>query len=386
MKKEAFILPHDQHYFCGHSLGPMPIAAKKSVDQTLTAWEKDAVLGWTNDAWIDLPHHVSEKLAPLLGAQKTEVMVGDSTSVHLFKALMSALNLNPERHVILTTDDNFPTDNYIAHGITAFKPNITINAVKPETLLSEMDERVAVLLLTHVNYRDAHAFDLHEITKIAHQKNIITVWDLSHSVGIMPLHLHEVGADFAVGCTYKYLNGGPGAPSFIYAHERHLTHLISPIQGWMGHQRPFAFDADYESHGIAQYLSGTPYLLSLRALAGALDVFDGVSLDTLHQQSLEYSTILIQALRDMGMDVVTSETHSRGGHVAFMHPQGYALSRALIERGIIVDYRAPDLIRICVNPLYLSLGDIHDCLSQLRLLILNQTYLAHSYQKKVAVT
>jgi len=386
MRKKDFLLPPDQIYMCGHSLGPMPKLAKSQIAQVMQAWHVEAVKAWNTEAWIDLPHQVAARIALLIGAGQNDVVISDSTSVNLFKVLMSALKINHNRDVILTTDDNFPADNYIAQGIQAMHETVTLKTVPRECLLENLNERVAVLMLTHVNYRDASAYDIGDITMLAHQQGILTVWDLSHSVGALPLDLQATHADFAVGCTYKYLNGGPGAPAFIYIHKQHQHQLISPIYGWMGHEHPFAFESMFKAPGAAQFMGGTPYVLSLKALEGALRIIEGIDMAALHAQSLKHSGILIQALQALGLDVITPLNDARGGHVAFLHAEGCALARALIDHGIIVDYREPGLIRLCVNPLYLTVLDIHQGVERLRHVLDTRIYQAPQYQQALKVT
>lgn len=386
MKKYNFLLPPNQIYMCGHSLGPLSQLAKQQIEQVMQTWNTEAVKAWNTDAWIDLPYQIAAKIAPLIGADAEDVVMGDSTSVNLFKVLMSALKINHQRKIILTSDDNFPADSYIAQGIQALNKDLTLKTVARESLLAHLTEEVAVLMLTHVNYRDASAYDLNYITTQAHQQGILTVWDLCHSVGALPVMLKKSNADFAVGCTYKYLNGGPGAPAFIYSHKRHHHQLISPIYGWMGHENPFAFDPMFRAQNMAQFISGTPYIISLKALEGALKSFDGLDMNALHTQSLHYSLTLIQALQALGLEVLTPLNNTRGGHVAFIHEEGYALARALIDYGVIVDYRKPGLIRLCVNPLYLDLADIHLCINHLRHILESKIYQAPQYQQKVKVS
>jgi len=386
MRKKDFLLPLEQIYMCGHSLGPMSKLAKLQIEQVMQAWRTEAVKAWNTDSWIDLPHQVAAKIAPLIGSDVKNVVIGDSTSVNLFKVLMGALKINHKRNVILTSDDNFPADSYIAQGIQAFNRDITLKTVSREFLLENLNEQVAVLMLTHVNYRDASAYDLHYITAMAHQQGILTLWDLSHSVGALPLDLQGSNADFAVGCTYKYLNGGPGAPAFIYSHKRHHDELISPIYGWMGHENPFAFNPIFQTRSVAQFISGTPYVLSLKALEGALKSIDGLDITALRTQSLQYSRTLIQALQALGLHVLTPLNDTRGGHVAFIHEEGHGLARALIDYGVIVDYRNPGLIRMCVNPLYLDLADIHQCIDHLRYILDAKLYQASQYQQALKVT
>ena len=386
MRKNDFILPIDQIYMCGHSLGPMPKLAKLEVEHLMQAWSTEAVKAWNTDAWIDLPFKVAARIAPLIGADQKDVVVSDSTSVNLFKVLMGALKINHKRRVILTTDDNFPADNYIAQGIKAFNETVTLKIVPRELLLENLNEQVAVLMLTQVNYRDASMYDINQITALAHQQGILTVWDLSHSVGALPLDIQASNADFAVGCTYKYLNGGPGAPAFIYIHKRYQNELISPIYGWMGHDNPFAFEAIFQARSATQFLGGTPYVLSLKALEGALKSIEGIDMAALYAMSLKHSMILIQALKALGLNVLTPFNNARGGHVAFIHEKGAALARALIDYGVIVDYRKPSVIRICVNPLYLNLSDIHQCVEQLRHILNTKIYQIPQYQQTLKVT
>lgn len=386
MRKKDFLLPSDQIYMCGHSLGPMSKLAKLQIEQVMQAWRTEAVKAWNTDSWIDLPYQVAARIAPLIGSDTKDIVIGDSTSVNLFKVLMGALKINHKRHVILTSDDNFPADNYIAQGVQALNMGITVKTVSRETLLENLNEQVAVLMLTHVNYRDANAYDLHYITAMAHQQGILTLWDLSHSVGALPLDLQGSDVDFAIGCTYKYLNGGPGAPAFIYSHKRYHDELISPIYGWMGHENPFAFTPIFQARSVAQFISGTPYVVSLKALEGALKSIDGIDITALRTKSLQHSMILIQALQALGLHVLTPLHDMRGGHVAFMHQEGHGLARALIDYGVIVDYRNPGLIRMCVNPLYLDLADIHQSIEHLRHILDARLYQAPSYQQALKVT
>lgn len=386
MSASDFILPTNQVYMCGHSLGPMSKSAQLQVEQVLQAWGRCGVKAWNTDDWINLPFQVAAKIAPFIGCDANDIVVGDSTCVNLFKVVMGALKMNNKRKILLTTSDNFPADQYVAQGIQACLPDITLKTISQERLLDNLNEQVAVLLLTHVNYRDARAFDLNHITAMAHQHGILTVWDLSHSTGALPLDIQNSQADFAVGCTYKYLNGGPGAPAFIYSHKRHHDALISPIYGWMGHENPFAFNRVFQSQGVSQFIAGTPYILSLAALDGALNGIKAHDINVLRAQSLEYSRILIQALQAFKLEILTPLNETRAGHVAFLHPSGLQLARALIDLGIIVDYRNPGLIRICVNPLYLTLSDIQRCIDTLQHILNTKLYCALQYQHTGKVT
>ncbi|MDF1758011.1 MAG: kynureninase [Legionellaceae bacterium] len=386
MTADDFIIPADKTYMCGHSLGPLHKSSQINVQQVIKSWEESAVQAWNSDSWIDLPTKVARQIAPLLGAHAENVVMSDSTSVNLFKVLLAALKVNSQRKIILTTDDNFPADYYVAEGVRELKQDLQLKIVARESLLENLDEDVAVLMLTQVNYRDARAYSLEKISEHAHNLGILTVWDLSHSVGAIPINLTDANVDFAIGCTYKYLSGGPGSPAFIYVHEKHQEQLISPIYGWMGHDKPFAFENNFRARGARQFIGGTPYILSLKALEGSLDCFADIDMQDLNKQSLINSTYLIKALQDLQLQVITPLLKERGGHVAFIHPKGYALSRALIEHGIINDYREPGLIRLCVNPLYLSLEDIQKCVEKITYLLDRNIYLNSKYNELLKVT
>jgi kynureninase len=386
MVSNEFILPRRGVYMCGHSLGPMTKIAENCVKEALLSWGDQAVAGWNDQGWIELPYQVATLLAPLLGANSDEVILSDSTSINLYKVLMSALKMQSNRKVILSTHDNFPADLYVAEGIGHFLSDYQLKVVSLDELKEHLDDSVAVVLLTHINYRDASAHDMSKVTKMAHDKGILTVWDLSHSAGIIPLSLREHDVDFAVGCTYKYLNGGPGSPGFIYVNSKHQSSALSPIFGWMGHKRPFEFSSQYSSTGIRTFLGGTPYVLSLIALKGALSVFKGVSMTKLYAKSQRYSEYLLNSLRAKGLKVLSSINVIRGGHVSFLHEYAYGFSRALIDQGVVCDYRDPSLIRLCVNPLYLDFDAILQCLDSIDYVLERKTFLLPKYQQKLKVT
>ncbi|MBS0287455.1 MAG: kynureninase [Proteobacteria bacterium] len=359
--KALFHLPENVHYFSGHSLGPITKNAKQQLQQGLHEWENKLVNAWTDAHWMDLPKHCGDKIAPLIGAKTHEVIVCDNTTLNLLKVLLSAVALNNKRKIILTEQGNFPTDNYIAQSVANVQ-GVTLKALPKKDIIDALNESVAVLMLTHVDYKTAEKWDLAKITKKAHAWGIITVWDLSHSVGMMPIDCSNSAVDFAVGCTYKYLNGGPGAPSFIYVNERHLD-LAPDIQGWMGHQQPFAFLENYiPAHGIKRYLSGTPCILSMKALAGALSVYEHLNLQVIEQESQKLTNYLIECCAKHAPSLTLAsprESSVRGNHVAFTHPQADKLACALNANGVVVDYRAP-FIRFGISPLYLNHTDL-DC-------------------------
>jgi kynureninase len=378
MLADKFILPEGRVYMCGHSLGPSPKTTLEVVGMALKDFALHGVSGWNKSGWIDLPYLLGAKIAQLIGAKSDEVIICDSTVVNLFKALSAALKLQKGRKIILTTDDNFPADLYIAQGLSEVK------LVKHNEIYANIDETIAVLMLTHVNYRDSSVLDMKVINEHAHKYGVLTIWDLSHSIGIVPLDLHRSDTDFAVGCTYKYLSGGPGSPAFIYANMKHHDLMQSPIQGWMGHKQPFAFEQEYFSCGIEKFMGGTPSILSIKALESALAIFNSKLIEEIYSTANNHSYILIKALKDLELE--TYFPQNRGGHVAFIHNYGYNFSNALIDAGFICDYRAPGLVRLCVNPLYISLSDIDACIKQIRLIVENALYLTPKYNNRLKVT
>jgi kynureninase len=373
---------------CGHSLGPVAKRSKKRVLEALEAWEHQAVSAWNLSQWMELPQILSEKIATIIKCSSEDLAVCDSTSVNLFKAIMSALKLQNRRNVVLTTKDNFPADLYISQGIANFHPQVHVHAVPAESLMSSLTEDVAVLMLSHTNYRDASVLDMEKLSRAAHERGILVIWDLSHSIGIVPVDLSSVEIDFAVGCTYKYLSGGPGSPSFIYAHPRHQKSLESPISGWMGHKKPFEFNVNYiKGSGSQAYMSGTPSILSFAALRGALEVFEHIDIVSLSRDSEQLADSLIACIeKSEDISVISPKTGTRGGHVALTHPNGYALSRALIDHGIICDYREPDLVRLCVNPLHVDKQDIELCGSVFNSVLEKKTLMGGKYQQLQSVT
>lgn len=390
MKKSAFIFPKDQIYLCGHSLGPATYAAQNKINESLQEWISQGVSGWNTSRWMELSYDISSKIAKLIGAKFNEVCVGDSTSVNLFKVLYSAYSLNSQRKIILTDQENFPTDLYIAQGLRQINPKLSLHCVPPEAMLEAMNEHVGVLLLTHVNYRSGAIYDMASIMQRAQALGIRVIWDLSHSTGIVPIDLGAYEVDFAVGCTYKYLNGGPGAPSYIYINQKHHPHVHSPITGWMGHQDPFAFEKAYRpAQHAAKYLVGTPYIFSLAALEGALNVYKDLDITLVRQKSMRLS----ETFRKIMMQQVPSlecqsplDPQRRGGHIAYGHPQAYAISRALIAKGVICDYREHGLLRFCLNPLYISLTEIKESSNIIGEILRHELYRLPVYHEKRRVT
>ncbi len=359
-----FQLPQATIYLDGNSLGALPKATPERLAQVVEReWGEDLIASWNSHGWIDAPVRVAAKLAPLLGARPEELLVADSTSVCLFKLLAAAVRARPGRSTILSQQGNFPTDLYVAQGLVELVPGLKLVTVPAEQVAEAIDEDTAVVLLTHVDYRSAVVHDMASINSTAQAKGALTLWDLSHSAGALALDLSRHGCDLAVGCGYKYLNGGPGAPAFLYIAERLQAELRSPLAGWMGHAEPFAFAADYcAAQGITRFLTGTPSILALAALDAGLDTFSGFSIEQVETKSRRLSQLFIEQVEARcGGEVTLASPRNpgeRGSHVSFAHAHGYAMIQALIGHGVIGDFREPNLMRFGFAPLYNCYADL----------------------------
>ena len=355
--RERFRLPEGVIYLDGNSLGALPKAAPAALANTAERqWGDDLIASWNKHDWIDWPTRIAGKLAPIVGARRHELLIAESTSVSLFKLLAAAVRVRPDRKTILTQERNFPTDLYVAQGLAEML-GLQVKAVAPDDVIGALDDDTAVVTLTHVDYRSAAFYDMGAVNEAAHAAGAVTVWDLSHSAGAVELDLNGAGCDLAVGCGYKYLNGGPGAPAFIYVAERLQAELRSPLQGWMGHAEPFAFVDDYRpAEGMAKFLTGTPSILALAALDAGLSTFDEIEMVSLTAKSRSLSQLFVDEVEARCGGEVTlaspRDPTKRGSHVVFAHPEGYAIMQALIDRGVIGDFRAPDLMRFGFAPLY----------------------------------
>lgn len=363
--REAFRIPEGVIYLDGNSLGLMPKAVPERVAQVATSeWAEGLIRSWNAAGWFDLPMRVGDRIAPLVGAGPGEVAVGDSTSVNLFKGLAAALHLRPGRRTILAEGDNFPTDVYMASGLAALT-GATVRHLEPgDPVEAALGPDVAVLLLSHVDYRSCAMRDMAAVNAAARAAGALVLWDLSHSTGAVPVDLTGAGSDMAVGCTYKYLNGGPGAPAFMWVHPDLIGQVRQPLEGWMGHAAPFAFSRGYEPAGGARRLvCGTPQVLSLSALDAALALWEGVDMGALVAKSRAMTDFFIAGVeaRCAGHGlrlVVPREAAARGSHVSFDFAHGYEAMQALIARGVIGDFRAPSIMRFGFAPLYLSFAEV----------------------------
>ncbi|PTM46772.1 kynureninase [Sphingomonas aerolata] len=386
--RAQFALPEGVIYLDGNSLGALPKATPAALADVATRQWGDRLIRSWNEGWIDAPQRIGAKIAPLIGAAADEVIIGDTTSTHLFKALVAALRANPDRHTVLSEAGNFPTDLHIAEGAVACVPGARLKVVARADLAEALDEDTAVLLLTHVHYKTGERFDMTAWTARAHDAGALMLWDLSHSVGAVPIDLNGADADLAVGCTYKYLNGGPGAPAFIYVATRWQDRLASPLSGWMGHAAPFAFEDAYRpAPGMKRWLAGTPAMLSTAALETALDLWADIDQHAVAAKSARLFDILAAAGDALGLDCVSPrDPAQRGSHISFRHPHAHAITQALIAHGVIGDFRDPDILRLGLTPLYLSHEDVWCAGEMLKKIVETGEWQNPQYSERLAVT
>ncbi|QDZ06232.1 kynureninase [Sphingomonas panacisoli] len=390
--RRLFHLPEGMIYLDGNSLGPLPVAAEARVAGVMRGeWGGQLIKAWNTADWINLPRRVGDRIGTLIGAPAGSVATGDTLSIKVFQALSAALAMRPERRVVLSDTGNFPSDLYIAQGLLqALGRGLELRLVAPEDVADAIDESVAVTLITEVDYRTGRMHDMAALTAKAHAAGAIAVWDLAHSAGAIPVDLTAADADFAVGCTYKYLNGGPGAPAFIYVAPRFAESAQPILSGWMGHEAPFAFDLDYRPHASVERMRvGTPPVLALAVLDAALDAWEGVDMADIRVQSTRLSERFIAEVeaRCPDLDLASPrDPHARGSQVSFRHPQGYAIMQALIANGVVGDFRAPDLIRFGFTPLYLSEDEVVDAARILERVMTERLWDDPAYATRSAVT
>ncbi len=392
--REQFALPPNVIYLDGNSLGALPRATPERVADVVTReWGSDLIRSWTANQWIEAPQRVGGKIARLVGAQANEVVVADSTSVNLYKLIVAALQARPGRSEVLSEPGNFPTDLYmIESAMRTLNAGHTLRLVSRDALASAISDDTALVLLTHVHYKSAEVFDMASMTAAAHARGAMVLWDLSHSVGAVPVDLNAANADLAVGCGYKFLNGGPGAPAFLFVAERHHRTLVSPLGGWMGHARPFAFVDGYEpAPGVTRFLCGTPSILGLAALEVGVDIHLQADMSVLEQKSRALAELLIDGVTErcsrFGLELIGPPRGAlRGSHVAFRHPHAYAVVQALIARGVIGDFRDPDVMRFGLTPLYLRYADIDNAVEILEGVLGDEAWREPRFQVRAAVT
>lgn len=391
-KRAAFKLPEGLVYLDGNSLGPITTGVEERLREVVTnEWGEGLIRSWNDADWINLPARLGAKIAPLIGARPSEVIAADSTSVNLFKMIMAAISMRKGRSKIITEADNFPTDFYIIESVARLT-DMAFLALPPERLMDGVDDETAVLVLTHVNYRTGEFYDMETITRRAHDHGVLVVWDLSHSAGAMPIDLDGTGADFAVGCGYKYLNGGPGAPAYLYVAERHQAKVDPVLCGWMGHASPFEFSSEYKpADGVARNLCGTPGVLGMAVLETALEVFADVNMERLREKSMQLGDLFIDLIDGRCGDydfklLSPRDATARASQVSFAHKDGFRIMQALISKGVIGDFRAPDVMRFGLTPLYLRHVDIWDAVETLREIMEKGLWREDRFDQRQAVT
>jgi len=392
--RAEFTLPEGVIYLDGNSLGALPKQTLPRLDEVIAReWGSGLIRSWNAAQWMEAPARIGDKIARLIGAKAGEVIVADSTSVNLFKLLAGALRVQPGRHFILTEASNFPTDLYIGQGLVdLLGGNHVVRAVERAQIDQSLDGSVAVLMLTHVDYATGEIHDMRRITAAAQKVGALMLWDLSHSAGAVPVDLNAAGVDLAVGCGYKYLNGGPGAPAYLFVAEGLQDAMQSPLSGWMGHAAPFAFEPEYRpAPGISRLLAGSPPILSMLALEVAIDLWLRVDQQEARRKSMALGDLFIQQVddtcRDLGIEVVgPREAAQRGSQVSLRHQEGYRVMRALIDRGIIGDFRTPDLMRFGFAPIYTRYVDVFDAVHGLHEVLTSRTWDRPEYKTRLAVT
>lgn len=397
--RDQFALPAGVIYLDGNSLGARPrSAAARAAEVVSEEWGTGLIRSWNTAGWFELPQRLGNMLAPLVGAGEDEVVVTDTTSANLFKVLAAALRVqqtrDPKRKVIVSEASNFPTDLYIAQGLAdLLQQGYSLRLVNaPEEIDAAVDADTAVLMLTHVNYKTGEMLDMASVTEMAHARGALTVWDLAHSAGAVPVALKASGADYAVGCTYKYLNGGPGSPAFLWVAPSLRDAFWQPLSGWWGHAAPFAMEPGYRPReGVARFLCGTQPIASLAMVECGLDIYAQTDMAALRAKSLMLTDLFIALVETRcaahPLELVTPRAHARrGSHVSFAHPDGFAVVQALIERGVIGDYREPRIARFGFTPLYTSFTEVWDAVEILRDVLDSGTYKAERHQTRGLVT
>lgn len=392
--RDRFALPDGVIYLDGNSLGCLPKATPDRVAEVVqTEWGKGLIGSWNSARWVDASQRVGDKIARVIGAGAGEVVACDSTSVNVFKALCAAISLNPDRSTILSERGNFPTDIYMMQGLEALTGRrITARFVDGAHVLSAIDDDTAAVLLTQVHYRSGAVRDMASTTAAAHAKGALTIWDLSHSAGAIPVALNDARADFAVGCGYKFLNGGPGAPGYIFVARRHQEAAMPALSGWFGHARPFDFEDRYEpAPGIARFLVGTPPILGLAALEVGVDLMLEADMAALRVKSMALGQLFVETMEPVAARhrftlVSPGDPAERGSQISYAHPQAYPIVQALIARGVVGDFRAPDVLRFGLTPLYTSFADVEAAVRAIAAVMDEGAWDAPEYRERAAVT
>ncbi|MCS3420844.1 kynureninase [Pseudomonas sp. BIGb0450] len=397
--RNQFALPAGVIYLDGNSLGARPVAALARAQAVIAEeWGNGLIRSWNSAGWADLAQRLGNRLAPLIGARDGEVVITDTTSINLFKVLSAALTVQreraPSRKVIVSEASNFPTDLYIAEGLTELlQQGYSLRLVNsPDELPQAIDQDTAVVMLTHVNYKTGYMYDMQAQTALSHECGALAIWDLAHSAGAVPIDLHQAAADYAIGCTYKYLNGGPGSQAFVWVNPALVDAVTQPLSGWFGHTRQFAMESRYApSQGIARYLCGTQPITSLAMVECGLDIFAQTDMASLRTKSLALTDLFIALVESRcaahELTLITPREHARrGSHVSFEHPEGYAVIQALIARGVIGDYREPRIMRFGFTPLYTSFTEVWDAVEILGEILDQKTWDQPQFKVRHSVT
>lgn len=393
--RDAFAIPKGLIYLDGNSLGALPRSvATRVLDTVHEQWGEELIGSWNSYGWIELPEVIGEKIAPLVGAGPGQVICTDSVSVNLFKMIAAAAAMQGDRRLIVTTADNFPGDLYVMQGLSGLIGEHRLRAVQvaEAEIIRSINKQVAAVVLSHVNFRTGRVLPMQEITTAAHQAGALVIWDLSHSAGVIPVELDAWDVDLAVGCGYKFLNGGPGAPAFAYAASRLQPDLEQPLSGWMGHRQPFDFERKYEpGKGMLRFLCGTPPILSMAALDAALDTYSGVDINRVRNKSMALGKLMVELVQrtelSEELSLASPATPAlRGSQLAWSHPQAYGLVQAMIERGVITDFREPDILRVGFSPLYNTFTDVWEVVECLRSVISGGEHLDSRWRSRQKVT
>ena len=393
--RSRFALPAGVIYLDGNSLGAASHEVFAEVRQAaMEEWGNGLIRSWNSAGWFHLPLELGDRIGRLIGAAEGQTIVTDSTSINIYKTLHAALAIRPGRNVIVAEGDSFPTDLYMAEGVASTRPGLKLRLEGRDagTVEELIDENVAVVLINHINYKSGELRDMAALTKRIQAAGALVIWDLCHSAGALPVDLDGAGADFAVGCTYKYLNGGPGAPAFIYAAKRHHASIVQPLSGWWSHARPFAFEQSFDGDtGIKRFLCGTQPILSLRALKGALSIWDEVDMNALRQKSVALTDLFIRLVEtkcgQYGVELETTrDGEKRGSQVSFIHGNAYEVMQALIERGVIGDFRAPSTLRFGFTPLYVGYRDVWRAVTVLEDILSSGSWREARFAVRAAVT
>ena len=392
--RDRFFIPENVIYLDGNSLGALPRTTHQRISRLIDReWGEDLIRSWNKNDWIGMPQRLAARVAPLIGTAPDQVIVTDSTSVNLFKLAAAAVHAKAPRRIILTERENFPTDLYVLQGLESLLGGaVELRMVARDELRRALSNDVALLALTHTDFRTGEIHDMRGLTQAAHAVGAFALWDLSHSAGAMELSLDRDDVDLAIGCGYKYLNGGPGAPAWLYVARRHQADLRQPLAGWMGHAAPFEFGEQYQpADGMTRFLCGTPAVLSMAAFEEGLKTFDGIDMAQVRRKSRAlgdlFLTLLDERCSNAGFTIGCSrDSASRGSQVSLSHPQGYAIVQALIEQGVIGDFRAPDVIRFGYAPLYTRFIDVWNAVERLSSIMSSETWRQDRFRVRAAVT